>query len=423
MSEPDGGHGASHRRLRAQPCWDLHDFSHGRGFEIGPLDSPLVRRDEADVRYVDVYTSAHLRERYVDNPDVIFDEIQDVDFSLIEYDGTTHTLGEALAPGGPYEWGVASHVIEHIPDLVGWLAQLAEVTADDGVLVLAVPDKRYCFDAHRPLTTVGQILAAHEEGDTRPGVRAVYDGNSAAVDVDTAKLWRGERPPGYSARSHDAAYVQGMLEMTRRGDYVDSHVWLFTPDSLVEQIHELRGLGLIEWYVDRLVPTAHDELEFRARLRRIPRGTDVRGDMPDEVPLPHDLPGWVHDEHEARAALAEAELQLESLRNEVRRTRRRLRRTRRRLQRLRRLAPVAPGWCRAPAGARGAAARALARGRGTHLRRQRLGAVTAATVVGDPVVAVLPLGVAHESHHVSRLGAARPSPRGTPPRSGRTRSG
>ncbi|MBA3780525.1 MAG: methyltransferase domain-containing protein [Nocardioides sp.] len=76
-------------------------------------------------------------------------------------------------PGGPYAWGIASHVIEHIPDLVGWLAQLADVVADDGVLVLAVPDKGYGFDAHRPLTTVGQILAAHEEGHTRPGVPSV----------------------------------------------------------------------------------------------------------------------------------------------------------------------------------------------------------------------------------------------------------
>ncbi len=336
MSEPaDGGHGAPHRRLRSQPCWDLHDFSTGRGFEIGPLDSPLVRRDEADVRYVDVYSSAQLRKRYVDNPDVVFDSIQDVDFSLIEDDGTTHTLAEALAPGGPYAWGVASHVIEHIPDLVGWLAQLADVVADDGVLVLAVPDKRYCFDVHRPLTTVGQILAAHEDGDTRPGVRAVYDGNSAAADVDTGLLWSGQRPPGYPARSHDAAYVQELLDLTRQGDYVDTHVWLFTPDSLVEQLHELRRLGLVEWYVDRLVPTAVNELEFRARLRRLPRGADVRAGLPDEVPLPHDLPGWLHDEHATRAALAESERRLASAREEVRRTRRRLRRARRRLKRLR----------------------------------------------------------------------------------------
>ncbi|WP_248581912.1 hypothetical protein [Nocardioides sp. InS609-2] len=103
---------------------------------------------------------------------------------------------------------------------------------------------------------------------------------------NTAHLWNGDRPPGYAARGYDEAYVRSRLEMTRRGDYVDSHVWVLTPDSLVEQLHELRKLGLIEWYVDRLVPTAPNELEFRERLRRIPRGADLRADIPDEVPLP-----------------------------------------------------------------------------------------------------------------------------------------
>lgn len=329
------GHGAAHRRERAEACWELHDFSRGRGFEIGPLDSPIVRRDEADVRYLDVYSTAALHERYAGNPDVLPAELQDVDFSLIGDDGTTRGLAEALAPGGPYDWAVASHVVEHVPDLVGWLRELAEVVVDDGVLVLAVPDKRFCFDAHRPLTTVGQVLAASEAGVTRPDVRAVYDSTSAAVDVDTVRLWRGERPAGYAARSHDADHVEGLLRAARAGEYVDSHVWVFTPDSLLEQLHELRRLGLVAWYVDELRPTPRNELEFRVRLRRIPRGTDPAAPQPDEVPLPSDLPGWLHDEHATRAALADAQQRLARAERRLRRTRAELRTARRRLRRLR----------------------------------------------------------------------------------------
>ncbi|WP_426244433.1 class I SAM-dependent methyltransferase [Nocardioides sp. LHG3406-4] len=335
MSDVVDGHGAAHRRLRAEACWELHDFSQGRGFEIGPLDSPLVRRDEADVRYVDVYSTSHLRERYAGNPDVIFDEIQDVDFSLIEDDGTAHTLAEALAPGGPYDWAVASHVVEHVPDLVGWLDQLARVVVDGGALVLAVPDKRYCFDVHRPLTTVGQVLAAHESGQTRPDVRAVYDSNSAAADVDTGRLWGGERPPGYAARSHDAAYVESMLEMTRRGDYVDSHVWVFTPDSLVEQLHELRLLGLVEWYVDELQPTPPQRAGVQGapasdRARHRPPGRPARrgGAAARPTRLAARRARRPRCPGRGRAGAGARERRLSKARVELRRTRRELKRLR-----------------------------------------------------------------------------------------------
>ena len=70
---------------------------------------------------------------------------------------------------------LASHVVEHVPDLVGYLNQVADILIPGGVLRLAVPDKRYCFDARRRLSTRGDIIEAHLEQRKRPSVRAAYD--------------------------------------------------------------------------------------------------------------------------------------------------------------------------------------------------------------------------------------------------------
>ena len=127
--------------------------------------------------------------------------IPEIDYFLIQPDGQTLSLAEAAKAGAPFDWVMASHVIEHVPDVIGWLADVAELVADDGSLVLAVPDKRYTFDLHRPPTTVGQMLEAHLNRDERPSVRAVYDHFSSAVQYNHSDLWQGGTT-GYDARMH-----------------------------------------------------------------------------------------------------------------------------------------------------------------------------------------------------------------------------
>jgi hypothetical protein len=296
------------RPIRTQFYWDLYDFSQGRGLEVGPLFNPLVGREEADVCYVDVFSTAQLLDNYAGDPNVAPDQIVDVDVSLMDDDGQVLGLPEALAGRLPFDWAIASHVVEHVPDLIGWLDQMAEVVVDDGVLVLAVPDKRYCFDVHRPLTSVGQLLEAHEAAHTRPSLRAVYDHYRYATTVDLHALWDGADPPTFADRVHDDAAVERRLQDARSGQYLDCHVWIFTPESFVEQLHELRQLGLVSWTIDEMVPTPPLNHEFRVRLRRIPRGTDLRRARDPGFEPDADMPAWQRDrlrERRDRRALAE----------------------------------------------------------------------------------------------------------------------
>jgi hypothetical protein len=305
------------RPVRTQFYWDLHDFSHGRGFELGPLFNPIVSRSEADVRYVDVFDTEQLRTSYTHDPNVDISKIVDVDVRLGRDDGSVATLSEALGPEAPFDWAMASHVVEHVPDLIGWLADVAAVVADGGVLVLAVPDKRYTFDIHRPLTTTGQLLEAHEAHVDRPGTRAVYDHCRASTTVDLVALWNGADPPDYRSRDYTVEQVAELVGKARAGEYIDTHVWVFRPDSFLEHLYELRGLGLVEWSVEELVETEPLQHEFRVRLRRIPRGTDVREALSDDLVPALDMPGWQRDVINGRHERAALEVELAAARADV----------------------------------------------------------------------------------------------------------
>ncbi len=327
---------------RRQRYWQLHDFSSGHGLEVGPLHRTMVTRDEGDVSYVDVMDRDRLIAHYEGDPAVSADLIPEIDFWLIDEEGGTRTLVEATRAGAPFDWVMASHVIEHVPDVIGWLAEVAEVVVDSGRLVLAIPDRRYEFDVHRPATTVGQMLQAHHSKDQRPPVAPVYDHFSHAVSYDAAGVWVGELPT-FADRIHTRVEAFQMVERTLGGHYVDTHVWLFTPESFVHQMQELRLGGLSSWVVEKVVPTPRLDHEFQAVLRRLPRESDTTAEVEDEVRSEAVRPTWVIDGAHSDGRTVELELRVADLEERVAGLRQRLRRKSRRMRRLRRqLAALTP---------------------------------------------------------------------------------
>lgn len=256
----------------------LHLLEPGKGYglEVGPLLDPVVLRGETNVRYVDVHSAEVLREHYADHPGLSLEDIVDPDFTLIDADGLVRSLPEAVGGAAPFDWVLASHVIEHVPDVIGWLHEVADVLADRGRVVLAVPDRRFSFDAARPATTVGEMLLAHQRRDQMPSVRAIYDHYRCAVQLEARALWDGA-VAGPEHRIHALDYVLDRMARAERGTYVDCHVWLFTPASFVTQMCELGELDQFPYAIEQIVPTAPNDLEFYVVLHRLDRDLDAAG--------------------------------------------------------------------------------------------------------------------------------------------------
>ena len=68
-------------------------------------------------------------------------------------------LSQLIGRKGCYDWIIASHVIEHSPDLISFLGQCEMLLKDDGVLSLIVPDKLppIVLSAFRPSSSVAHF--------------------------------------------------------------------------------------------------------------------------------------------------------------------------------------------------------------------------------------------------------------------------
>ena len=232
-----------------------------KGLELGPLTNPVVTRARGDIRYLDHVDTAALRARYATHDGFDLDAIVDIDHA-----SGGRTIAETVGTEAPFDYVVASHVIEHVPDLVAWLADLRGVLTDDGVIALAVPDQRRCFDALRQPTVLADVVDAHLRGATVPSARQVFDHYFTAVHWGGRIVWDVEAPLGELAPVHpESEALERAREVAAGGDYDDVHCWVFTPRSFVRLMAGLRRLGLTPFDVVECSDTVG--IEFFAHLR------------------------------------------------------------------------------------------------------------------------------------------------------------
>lgn len=234
------------------------DIATLKGLEIGPSHAPLIAKSDGPVRYVDYALSDELRRNFI-SAQVDPSQIVDVDIAWGD-----NRLKDAV--GGQVDYVVASHVIEHAPDLVGWLAEIREVLRPGGLLGLAVPDRRFTFDLLRPESTLGEMVEAHLMGYRRPSIRQVFDSHAGTRPVDLHEAWREDLTRRLGPVTAKRAKAMALVRELQAGRYVDSHCWVFTPKSFLDLLDGMLELGWLGFAVESFHPTEVDGIEFHARL-------------------------------------------------------------------------------------------------------------------------------------------------------------
>ncbi|HEX3333678.1 MAG TPA: methyltransferase domain-containing protein, partial [Acidimicrobiales bacterium] len=211
-----------------------------RGLEIGPLANPRIRKSDGQVFYLDRSSTEELRSKYAENETLRphIGSLVDVDF--VQRDGMN--LSETVGSHAPFDYVVASHVVEHIPNLIGWLQDVASVLRVGGILALVVPDKRYCFDTNRTPTEMSDLVDSHLRQLSHPSYRHIYDNFSRTVTVDgmvdTVGLWEGTVDYAGTVRSDVpnpglAAFQMCLAHRDQPDTPIDIHCHAFTPESFL----------------------------------------------------------------------------------------------------------------------------------------------------------------------------------------------
>jgi hypothetical protein len=234
------------------------DLANLTGIEIGPLDSPLVRKSDGAVIYVDHATTSDLRKKYATHTNVNVDEIVPVD--VVWGDATLPDLvGRQTA-----DYIIASHVAEHVPDLITWLQEMQAVLKPRGQLRLVLPDKRVSFDYLREETRVVDLLDAYVNRARKPRTRQLLDCALYVVrGMDSLKAYTGELKPTDIVRAHTCESALAIARDALQNDkYVDVHCWVFTPRSFADLIKNLVDYNLVSLKCTGFADSEFDAFEF-----------------------------------------------------------------------------------------------------------------------------------------------------------------
>jgi SAM-dependent methyltransferase len=295
---------------RTQKILNGLDVASMSGVEIGPLAWPVVRKSDGDITYVDFADAETLRENHRAAGRVPIAEIVEVDAIW-----GVNTLQQAIGESRKVDYVIASHVVEHVPDLLGWLKELSAVLKPGGEIRLVVPDRRFTFDYIRHETQASQVLAAHLLGARVPQTDRVLDFFLNYVDVDRQAAWDGKLGdliPTASVRRGLA-----LAEKVANGEYVDVHCWVFTPRSLGALFARLAEDGFIDLECTHFEDTARGDYEFFIGLRPCADAKRVAQSWNRLVEQARDDRGGKAQLAETQAQLQQALLANESLRGEL----------------------------------------------------------------------------------------------------------
>jgi hypothetical protein len=208
------------------------------------------------VMYVDHANRADLIKKYVGTGTAETVTPTNIVETDIVWDGT-RPLAEVTEERN-LDFCISSHVIEHVPDVIGWLQQIGTLLRCGSLINMAIPDRDRGFDFRRAPTKPADLVQAYLEKRTRPNGAQVFDHVANALPLgSTAPRVR----PDVIMEAFRHAWA-----VTRSDTYMDVHCSVFTQRSFLECFEVLAYTGLINLKLRKFFPTRPGTNEFIVSL-------------------------------------------------------------------------------------------------------------------------------------------------------------
>jgi predicted SAM-dependent methyltransferase len=177
--------------------------------EIGALNCQYPLPDGASAIYSDVLTPEQIDASYPGSkhPDIV-------------------SNGESFPTiaDNTLDFVIANHVLEHVTDPIGSIAEWHRILKPGGILLMAVPDKRFTFDKDRERTRLSHLIEDYDSEEA-----------AAVLNIPHLKDWA----------THVEKLAEGSPEWQewvdremREGYSVHNHVWV--REDILEIIDYLR---------------------------------------------------------------------------------------------------------------------------------------------------------------------------------------
>lgn len=237
---------------------------HSRIVEVGASFSPLAPKSTGwNTCVVDHDTRENLVAKYA-SARVELAAIEEVD--IVWQSGALHEAFPATQLG-TFDAVIVSHVMEHIPDLIGFLRSCQLLVNATGLLVFALPDKRWCFDVFRPISLAGDALLAHHDARRTHSPAVLFNEVAYSVTLGGKPGWAVGEPARELSFAHPPGKAIEVFQdvLSDNRTYRDAHAWQFTPASFQLMLLDLAQSGACDWRLDWV--RSEPSVEFIGRLR------------------------------------------------------------------------------------------------------------------------------------------------------------
>ena len=219
-----------------------HLPAHCRGLEIAPYFNPMVDRSKYDVFYVDCIDNDEIQRKAGDNPGAVGRYVPRIDAVWVP--------GKRLAEcveGRKFAYAVASHVMEHVPNPLGWLNEILEGVEVGGRVAIMLPMRTKSMDYYRQNTTFGEVVGWSIEKPALPTPTQVMDFLSQSFYHRGEPVIEGKMPRFEDAPRHysDKDALNYANFVWNEKHYLDVHCSTWTPETFKEIFGRLRDVGLL----------------------------------------------------------------------------------------------------------------------------------------------------------------------------------
>lgn len=203
--------------------------------EIGPFDNPSLeafRRPGLEIDYADHLSQNEMKARAEQIPGRNCDHVPPIRYVLSQ--GGYQQISQR------YDAVVSHHCLEHQPDFIDHLKQVAQLLKPGGVYLCTLPDQRRCFDRYLPPTTLIDVITAHLERRTHPPLQAVIEHRCFTV-----QNWLDGPDPTEVLPPQLPRMLKQACQEYQSHPYVDVHCWKFTSQRFRKLLSQLTLLGYL----------------------------------------------------------------------------------------------------------------------------------------------------------------------------------
>ncbi len=221
----DGITRASYQVKRLEFITSILDPSMHRGLEIGACDLPTIPSYLGKCQFADMRSTEEMIRLW----NLPSSSVAPVEYLLKR----NKPLAEQI--NVRFDYVIACHVIEHVPNLIGYLRDLESLLDPKGacVIVLAAPDKRCTLDSGRPSTHLDHLLTDYHNNCVAPTVEHI---------MEFSRHWSPELRALEEKSLVD--FYKWACEMQDSEDY-DAHCHVWKDDEFITQMETLISGGIL----------------------------------------------------------------------------------------------------------------------------------------------------------------------------------